>query len=325
MSKKLAIKGHPTRGNEVIELFKMMGGWECGYCGCGTGFYYYISQFGNIEASCKPSEFDTYIVYTLEEFLEKYPFKVGDFVRIPEYESEVRILKMKWCPISKHIEFLVCPNDEDEWFTVDELLEDNDNPNETTDCKKCGLHFGSVKCFDKDCPYNTPKNKDNVSTISKYKTIGQGTYAIKIADGYKFDSVDENGNIIVKSIKPKYPATYGECWKVRFEVDGETILEEFHHVSGYYSESLGALQKLLCCRDAYWKIVGEEMGLGKPWEPKYEALMDNTFFTIQTFNGKIDKSATSHRNSILAFPTIEMRDVFFDNFKGLIEQCKELL
>ena len=26
MSKKLAIKGHPTRGNEVIELLKMMGG-----------------------------------------------------------------------------------------------------------------------------------------------------------------------------------------------------------------------------------------------------------------------------------------------------------
>ena len=33
MGKKLAIKGHPTRGNEVIELFKMIGGWECGYCG----------------------------------------------------------------------------------------------------------------------------------------------------------------------------------------------------------------------------------------------------------------------------------------------------
>lgn len=26
MSKKLAIKGHPTRGKEVIELLEMMGG-----------------------------------------------------------------------------------------------------------------------------------------------------------------------------------------------------------------------------------------------------------------------------------------------------------
>ena len=80
MGKKLAIRGHLTRGKEIIELFKMMGGCECGYCGGGTGLYYYISQFGNIEASCKPYEFDTYTVYTLEEFLEKYPFKVGDKV-----------------------------------------------------------------------------------------------------------------------------------------------------------------------------------------------------------------------------------------------------
>lgn len=24
-------------------------------------------------------------------------------------------------------------------------------------CKKCGRVFGSVKCFDVDCPYNSPK------------------------------------------------------------------------------------------------------------------------------------------------------------------------
>ena len=94
---------------------------------------------------------------------------------------------------------------------------------------------------------------------------------------------------------------------------------------GYKHELLFNFQNLIICRDAYWKIAGEQMGLGKPWEPKYEAFTDNTFFTIQTFNGEVDKSATSHRNSILAFPTIEMRDAFFDNFKDLIEQCKELL
>jgi hypothetical protein len=30
-------------------------------------------------------------------------------------------------------------------------------------------------------------------------------------------------------------------------------------------------------------------------------------------------------NTILAFPTEEMRDEFYENFKYLIEQCKELL
>ena len=96
MNKKLAIKGHLSRGKEVIELFKMMGGCECGYCGGGTGFYYYISQFGNIEGSSEPYEFDTYIVYTLEEFLEKFPYKVGDKVEVYETGKVFTIGNMIW-------------------------------------------------------------------------------------------------------------------------------------------------------------------------------------------------------------------------------------
>jgi hypothetical protein len=30
-------------------------------------------------------------------------------------------------------------------------------------------------------------------------------------------------------------------------------------------------------------------------------------------------------SSVLEFPTPEMRDAFYENFKDLIEQCKELL
>jgi hypothetical protein len=121
--------------------------------------------------------------------------------------------------------------------------------------------------------------------------------------------------------KPKYPTTYEECWKVRFEVDGETTLEEFHNVSGYYSEPLGALQKLLCCRDAYWKIAGEEMGLDGPWEPDWNEAND----CIINWNGEIKCEPIVYKNAILAFPNAEMRDTFYKNFKDLIEKCKELL
>jgi hypothetical protein len=83
--------------------------------------------------------------------------------------------------------------------------------------------------------------------------------------------------------------------------------------------------QLIRCRDAYWKIAGEQMGLGKSWEPNYTSLVNNEYFTIHTFNNEIIKSGTSHRNAILAFPTEEMRDKFFENFKGLIEKCVKLL
>lgn len=188
MGKRLAIKGHPTRSEEVIKLLEMMGGKNFfGNIGNDDELFYYIDDKNNIDFDCTIWDInDSYTVFTLEEFLEKYPFKVGDFVRIPEYESEVRILKMKWCPVSEHIEYLVCPNDEEEWFTADELLEDNDNPTKMRDCKKCGLHFGSVRCFDKDCPHNAPKS-----------------YAVGLKDG-KVIECGVNKEVVINEIKPLF-------------------------------------------------------------------------------------------------------------------------
>jgi hypothetical protein len=97
MGKKLAIKGHPTRGNEVIELLEMMGGINLflnkgvveppGLEGNGVNRCYYIFEsaattyisWNYIDSK----EIDKYKIFTLEEFLEKFPFKVGDAIRFP--------------------------------------------------------------------------------------------------------------------------------------------------------------------------------------------------------------------------------------------------
>ena len=218
MGKRLAIKGHFTRGWEVIELLEMLGGVN-GKINKKTGetynIYngrYFIDEICNVREVAYYIDFESqircidikdittnFIVYSLEMFLEKFPFKVGDFVCIPEYESEVRILKMKWCPVSEHIEYLVCPNDEEEWFTADELLEDNDNPTKMRDCKKCGLHFGSVRCFDKDCPHNAPKS-----------------YAVGLKDG-KVIECGVNKEIVMNEIKPLFKA--GDVVKLKGDPD----------------------------------------------------------------------------------------------------------
>ena len=41
------------------------------------------------------------------------------------------------------------------------------------------------------------------------------------------------------------------------------------YIDGYKNNLLEKLQELLICRDAYWKIAGEQMGLGEPWEPDW--------------------------------------------------------
>ena len=143
-----------------------------------------------------------------------------------------------------------------------------------------------------------------------------------LPQGYQFK--DENGNVInatkivLEKKKKEYPKTYEECYKIM----GVKLSDCY--IQGYKSPLLEDLQELLICRDAYWKIAGEKMGLGKPWAPDWDA-KDNHFYTIHTFNGKIECSATAHRNAVLIFPTEEMRDAFKKNFDPDIEICKELL
>ena len=118
--------------------------------------------------------------------------------------------------------------------------------------------------------------------------------------------------------KPFYPKSYGECC----DVIGYDPCED--EINCYKDGLIESFVRLLICRDVYWKIAGEEMGLGKPWEPDWE----NTTaikYAIIMYHNNVKKSYNRNENCIFAFPTEEMRDAFYENFKELIEQCKELL
>ena len=297
MGKKLAIRGHSTRGNEVIEILEMMGGKNSRKLDGSANMYsYYI--FNNTILSDRLSilEDDDFEIFTLQSFLEKYPYKVGDKVHIYVQNDDIdgrhdievaEITSMQWNPACCKIAYKM--KDINREFYKEEI--------------KCKVD-----------------DSDDVHSIFECKTIGQGTYAIKIADGYKFDGIDENGNIIVKSIKPKYPKTYEECVRIAKNIHGYDINID----APAYRELLESFVKLLICRDAYWKIAGEEMELGKPWEPDWSN-DDETKFCIYTTQNIISLDIFGVDNKILAFPTEEMRDAFYENFKKEIEQCKELL
>ena len=95
-----------------------------------------------------------------------------------------------------------------------------------------------------------------------------------LSDRYVFK--DENGNIInatkiVMEKKKIYPKTYEECCKI-LDFCGEyffTTYEDGIHFpredNNIYQilKSTSILTKLLICRAAYWKLAGNEMGLGK--------------------------------------------------------------
>lgn len=88
---KLAIIGHETRGKEVIELLKMLGGINAGACTGSNTNKKYVLVKGNIidYVFHNDSTYDC-ITFTLEEFLEKFPYKVGDKVLL---EDVVKVIK----------------------------------------------------------------------------------------------------------------------------------------------------------------------------------------------------------------------------------------
>ena len=142
-------------------------------------------------------------------------------------------------------------------------------------------------------------------------------------DGFLVGKITQTDNgMLVEYVnkKPKYPklTNLSECKEVLGEKD------MYQGVSGYKGELLTNFQRLFIFRDVYWKIAGEEMGLGKSWEPDWKHL-NRKFYCIYNSKNDIVKGDIYSQNKILAFPTEEMRDAFYENFKDLIESCKELL
>ena len=126
--------------------------------------------------------------------------------------------------------------------------------------------------------------------------------------------------------KPKYPTTYKECCE-RVNACPTVCISYDSNEDMLYNDGVDvillALRKLRICRDTYWRIAGEEMGLDKPWKPDWN---DSTpKYTIVVIGNDLVKHYTFAQNFILAFPTVEMRDTFYENFKDLIEECKDLL
>ena len=174
---------------------------------------------------------------------------------------------------------------------------------------------------------------DISNKIIKKETMGKeisGAIVDRFIRLEGYDFYDDKGNVIdtkeitMKKKKPKYPKTYEECCEVlginelpymayTWNRNEEVILQEYQIST---IEKLDRFRKLLICRDAYWKIVGD-------WKPNFTNY--DTKFTINNYDCKVCLDVSATCNRVLAFPTEKMCDAFYENFKVLIEECKELL
>lgn len=153
---------------------------------------------------------------------------------------------------------------------------------------------------------------------------------VELCLGDDYEIVIEDGKTFVQKKKPKYPTTYEECCKV-MGIDVSGLVDIFDNILDTpeiiyrknFDRLIHSFRKLLICRDAYWKVAGEQIELGKSWEPDWNT--KELKYIIYYENDKLWFNDEISRNTILTFPTEEMRDAFYENFKELIEKCKELL
>ena len=358
MKKKLAIKSHPTRGKEDIELLKIMGGCESGYCGGGMGFYYYISQSGNIEGSSEPYEFDTYIVYTLEDFLEKYPFKVGDKIIAKADGCPGVVCEMKWDEDVSDMKYCVAFGNGIDfgWFANDsiEFCKENENLAETPVRDRDDILFDSTIWHLRNSVNNGKQNLSGGECEEYFREVVKKNNENKMKNVLaellehikntskeelerEFNELEEWSNVgptieefmtFCESVNKKlvYPKTYEECCNVMYGSVANTYGKCIIKVNdGYKGSLIQSFQRLIFYRNAYWKIAGKEMGLDKPWEPQFENCSIPHYCIFINHRGEVCNDCFYGSRCLLAFPSAEMRDAFYENFKDLIEQCKELL
>lgn len=298
MSKILAIKGSPDHGAEVIKVLEMLGGKNESLSPMGYNPLAAYSIYGDCHTIVMTSvtnavKNNTFALYTITEFKEKFPFKVGDFVAIPEYESDVRITEMFWDGFEIH--YVVYRNDEKEIYSAAELLDYNEVATDTSadsnNCNYAQLGKTVAVCF------NTENYESEVE-------LQLGNYEI----------VNRNGKTFAVLKRPVYPKTFESCLGVL------GIKEYEFRMSGlpFAYRDIERFAHIIACRDAYWKLADN-------WKPNWND-MTQPRFGIHTVENQI-KRITLYvlKNLILVFPTEEMRDAFFENFKEMIEECKELL
>lgn len=295
----LAIRGHKTRGGEVIKILEMLGGINQFNLEGNTDNWYVLEERGVIRY-CEVLLDEN--VFTIEEFIKKFPYKVGDRVRVPEYESEVCISKMRWDGWEVQYEVITDEPDEAEWYSAKELNE-----------------------------FNEPNEPNKEKKINQMSLVNCDLDEVEIVLGDKFELKIEDGKYYAVKKKSQYPKTYEECCDI-LNIETNRIIDYddclgYRDITQYDTKlltQLRCLRKIRICRDAYWKLYGEQMGLGKPWEPEKAEIVYAIFYDF--YNDAIDVNVFNlYDNVVLCFPTEEMRDTFLENFGYLIEICKELL
>lgn len=293
----LAILGSNTYSKEIKEIFSNMYGVKNvpNYRYDDEYGYYVLNDFlyvENISVSNLPN--NGYHKMTYEEFIEKYPYKVGDKV-VADIIGPTTITEYVWLYNKQTIVYRVEGNDS--YFDVSSLSPYQEDVQE------------DVKLEEKQ-----EEISDKISLINSTKSYIE----IELGKDYKVE--ERNGKVFIVR-KTYFPKTYDECCNllgipsdIKLEVKTESD-ESLKPFAKRYAESMQCLYKLLICRDAYL-LLERDM-------PRED---NNMIYQIKNVNDRVVLYHSQHvQNHILSFYTAKAQKAFFENFDVDIEKCKKYL
>lgn len=317
--KKIAIKGHPTRGKDIIKILEALGGVnEMNLNGSQPTVYYYLKDRKYIR--CKPYSVivNEYDCYTLEEYEQKFS-NIMEKIAIKgnSYQSQkiIQILEsLGGLNVRKYN-----GNDPGLYYYI--------NDKHHIDCSTdLGLPkeyiIYTLQEYKQNHTMETKRNIQIDLTTAKewYK---QGGDLRKVA----LQAFTENE---LQSL-PKSWKEYCEINpyltkdKEFFLAPDGTITNIPHHCyrredfvlamsSKKRAEQFVVLSKLLQIRDYY----------NQGWTPNWVD-SDEEKYAISTNRNELYTFTTWFTNYLFVFKTKELRDEFFTNFKMQLEKIKEFL
>jgi hypothetical protein len=356
---KLAFFGNMKRGVEIISILESLGGHfsdDNVYYGCNPECVYYIDDEDEIRMNPLNHDNDLdefeilgYKVYTIDKFEEIF----GKVARAGQYVQTIvgnvmRVIAPMWSEnvgLVYHCEHVNdnCPNDTNtetvtiRYFGIDKILttppksetretKNNDNPLKYFDIE---LRTDEMNFFDKESVlknqnkfwdriyYGFECNDDNKITcidITKSDEYSKENITLKY-DPNKYEMTsDDNGNIVLKA-KISLPQTFEDCCNIL------NAQPSASPTSGYATEELGDLERLLICRDAFYKAIGFDI------EKDFLMKWKNAYVPIISKNddGNICRKSGYAQLHLLPFPKTEDRDYFFDKFYDYIDKCKKFI
>ena len=149
-----------------------------------------------------------------------------------------------------------------------------------------------------------------------------------VPEGYEIDKEQSNERkIVLKKIEEKRANSWKEYCdmmkgKDSYVVDmyGNVRTTTFSDapVVGEFEDKEGA--RVFA---AFSKLIKLRKNWVGDWKPDWTKV--GYKFTIINKDNNVCRGATSDMGRSISFPTVEMRDEFFDTFKDLLEQAKPLL